>query len=700
MTQTAATHSDYIPSIHPRESDRINLGNMDIAELWALRALVGGSPRGPVMTAIGVAGGVGSLSSTEGDGGAKAREKLLRLHAQAEAAAAAAKAPAVLMRNLDRLGDLVGLQPLERDLLGFAVLLRTDPLLEQVGESMQSVTTSRLVDILSAALKADPGRIRTALALTGALCRSGLLTVDRSAKLNLIAKLDLPTGEFADRMISADCEPIEVFLGRLMPAPAPELDRTSYAHVRELDFLIDYLRNVCKSGRRAVNCLIWGAPGLGKTQLTRLLADQCGAALYEVSSRLPSGETIEPNMRIRAYQCAQRILKGDRSMIVFDEFDDVINMGFQSNPFDSAMTKSALNDMLETNGVPSLYVANSIEGLNESVLRRFDFVLEIRQPSIDQRRRILRECFPHGICETTIAALVTHERVTPALLAKATAVVSQSGASVSPQELENRLLMLVEQKVRAATGRQGELSKGWGSIVAGYDPMLTNAGVDLARLAEGLTRAGEGRLLLWGPPGTGKTEFGRWLAGYLDRPLKLARASTLLGGIIGETEARVAAVFADAIREGAVLLIDEADSFLLDRRGAQRSWEVTMVNETLTQMESFRNGFLIMTTNLMENFDQAAMRRFDEKVKFDFLRGEQAVTLLERHCRALQILAPDASTLAHIAKIRGLTPGDFATVTRQARLRGLVNAGDLVKALEIEVGLKRDGGIRPLGFLQ
>ena len=73
---------------------------------------------------------------------------------------------------------------------------------------------------------------------------------------------------------------------------------------------------------------------------------------------------------------------------------------------------------------------------------------------------------------------------------------------------------------------------------------------------------------------------------------------------VGETEQAMAAMFREAEAEKAVLLLDEADSFLQDRRGAQRTYEVTEVNEMLQGMERF-NGIFICTTNLLDRIDQA-----------------------------------------------------------------------------------------------
>ena len=181
-------------------------------------------------------------------------------------------------------------------------------------------------------------------------------------------------------------------------------------------------------------------------------------------------------------------------------------------------------------------------------------------------------------------------------------------------------------------------------------------------------------------------------------PLLVRRASDLLSMYVGEAEKNIARAFREAEDDGALLLIDEVDSFLQDRRGAQRSWEVTQVNEMLTQMESFA-GVFIASTNLMDGLDPAALRRFDLKVKLDYLRAPQAWALLQRHCVQLGLAAPSAALRTRLDRLHQLTPGDFAAVLRQQRLRPLPSADALVAALEIECALKNGGARNSIGFV-
>ena len=125
-----------------------------------------------------------------------------------------------------------------------------------------------------------------------------------------------------------------------------------------------------------------------------------------------------------------------------------------------------------------------------------------------------------------------------------------------------------------------------------------------------------------------------------------------------------------------------------------------MVNEMLTQMEAF-TGIFIASTNLMGGLDAAAMRRFDAKVLFDYLRPDQGWQLLLRLCAQCGIEAPTDNELlrARLAGIKALTPGDFAAVARRHRFETFVHADSLVAALEAECRIKPGVATRRMGFV-
>ena len=160
----------------------------------------------------------------------------------------------------------------------------------------------------------------------------------------------------------------------------------------------------------------------------------------------------------------------------------------------------------------------------------------------------------------------------------------------------------------------------------------------------------------------------------------------------------IAKAFRHAEEDDALLLIDEMDSFLQDRRKARVSWEVTLVNEMLTQMETFP-GVFIASTNLVEGLDPASLRRFDIKVRFDFMKAIQARELCQRYCAKLGLSPPNEVALARFGRLGNLTPGDFAAVGRQSRFRHVASVEAFVDALEAECSFKEGAGKQAIGFV-
>ena len=147
-------------------------------------------------------------------------------------------------------------------------------------------------------------------------------------------------------------------------------------------------------------------------------------------------------------------------------------------------------------------------------------------------------------------------------------------------------------------------------------------------------------------------------------------------------------MFNEARQQDAVLVLDEADSFLADRRDAQQSWEVTQVNELLTQMEAF-DGIFVCTTNLMAKLDPASLRRFAFKVRFDPLTSDQRWAMFREELTRLGGEGEAGAVEAQVRALSGLTPGDFAVAARQFELCGThASAESLLESLGKECTAK------------
>ena len=208
-------------------------------------------------------------------------------------------------------------------------------------------------------------------------------------------------------------------------------------------------------------------------------------------------------------------------------------------------------------------------------------------------------------------------------------------------------------------------------------------------------------MLFYGPPGTGKTALARHLAESVRRESLIRRASDLVSPFIGMTERNIAEAFAEAEARGAVLIIDEVDSFLQNREAAVRSWEVTETNEFLTALEACR-GFCICTTNLRAGMDPAAMRRFSLKVEFCYAGPAQLRALYASLLAPLLETKPDAALLEDLCRQKALAPGDFHAVRMQYRLRPRhsFDHAALVRALLDEQRMKLEGTAKQVGFFR
>jgi SpoVK/Ycf46/Vps4 family AAA+-type ATPase len=126
------------------------------------------------------------------------------------------------------------------------------------------------------------------------------------------------------------------------------------------------------------------------------------------------------------------------------------------------------------------------------------------------------------------------------------------------------------------------------------------------------------KVLLAGPPGTGKTMAAEIVAGELGLDLFRVNVATTVSKWVGETEKNLESIFAAAEVADVVLLFDEADS-IFGKRGdvsdANDRYANLETSYLLQRIERF-NGVAVLTTNLANNIDPAFVRRIDVSITF------------------------------------------------------------------------------------
>lgn len=610
----------------------------------------------------------------------------------------------LLVRNLNRLGDILRLKDDQRRILHLALVTTKISGFNDLW-SAASLSSEQLCEAIGRAVDLRAKTVAKALRPVGVLCRSGLFETRRifSSEQNPL--------ELNARVCEALVSPrfgIEQFLRCLVRRGAkPRLTLDDYAHVRDADVVRRYLADVSARRRKGVNILLYGLPGTGKTEFVRALASALKLELYEVPNEDEDGDPIRGNKRFSSYAICQKILAGRRrQLLLFDEVEDVFGNSAaaffamfegMAEGVDSRLGKSWTNEILETNSVPAVWVCNDMGAMDNAHVRRFDMVVEFRAPGPAASRRMIARYFrPGEISDACIERLSVIEQLPPAQIERAAKVV-RSLRSSSIDRRDREVQGLVDASLRAMHLKSAAPAT---SLPAHYDPAFINSDRELDPLIKGLCEGTGARMCLYGPPGTGKTAFAHHLGRELGLPVLVKRGSDLLDCYVGETEKKIAAAFHSARDARAILVIDEADSFLRDRADASRSWEVTQVNELLTQMEAFE-GIFIASTNLIDTLDSASLRRFDFKVKFDYLTRAQRRAMLTRVASDLSA-TPDEDERAGqlVDRLEWLTPGDFANALRQLHVTGEpATPARLAALLEVEAAVKPEGRHRAIGFM-
>ena len=604
----------------------------------------------------------------------------------------------LLSKNIAQISSLMKLNRYEEQILEFVTLIKQYELLgDAVGLLGAELNTAQTKRALSVILNIKRKHIDSAFASDSKLSKSSLVTIDKRNTNALDRKLDSISDTFLDNLLNLD-ENISVMIkDSIKVCSKSSLKLKDYKHLSsDIDILIPYLDNAITTKQSGVNILLYGKPGTGKTELTKVIAKKLKTKLFEVSYTDEDDEPIDGTARLKAYKSAQALLSNKKTLLMYDEAEDIFESGdgFFSPPT-RQKDKAWINRVLETNSIPTVWITNNIYSIDNALVRRFDMSIEVPIPSKSKREEIIKNYSNNLLDEKTIKALAKNENIAPALISSTAKVISAIDTNDSKKAFKH----LLSNTLKAQGYGEIKKESNENSLPNTYNPSYVNTTTDLDELTQGIKKTGSARLCLYGTPGTGKSAFGKYLADMLDKPLLLKKGSDLISRWVGGTEQNIAAAFKEAQEENAVLVFDEVDSFLADRAQAKQSWEVTQVNEMLVQMENF-DGVFIATTNLMDSLDKASLRRFDLKLEFDFLKPEQSWKMFNEFSKELSLSRITKKYKKDIQSLQALTPGDFAAVVRQNRFRPIKSNEDFISRLSDEVAVKNIDSSSKMGFMR
>ncbi|MDC8452017.1 MAG: CDC48 family AAA ATPase, partial [Candidatus Nitrosotalea sp.] len=182
-------------------------------------------------------------------------------------------------------------------------------------------------------------------------------------------------------------------------------------------------------------------------------------------------------------------------------------------------------------------------------------------------------------------------------------------------------------------------------------------------------------ILLYGPPGCGKTLIAKVLASESEANFYSINGPEIMNKYYGETEARLRDIFKEAKENSpSVIFIDEIDAIAPKREEAYGDVEKRVVAQLLALMDGLNdrgNVIVLGATNRPESVDPALRRpgRFDREIEISVPNADGRLEILQIHTRGMPLQDVDLKTLA--AELHGYTGADIKSLCREAAMKAV-----------------------------
>lgn len=195
------------------------------------------------------------------------------------------------------------------------------------------------------------------------------------------------------------------------------------------------------------------------------------------------------------------------------------------------------------------------------------------------------------------------------------------------------------------------------------------------------------RLLLVGPPGTGKSMTASALASELSLPLFTIRLDALISKYMGETSAKLRTIFDATVRTRAVYLFDEFDALGAQRTASNDVGEARRIlNTFLLFLDDTRpESLVVAATNHRGLLDTALFRRFDSVIAYALPSPPEAVDVLQRRLASMNTSGVAWEEVAN--HVNDLSQAELVRAAESAAKRAILEESDSVGMAELIASL-------------
>ncbi len=463
----------------------------------------------------------------------------------------------------------------------------------------------------------------------------------------------------------------------------------------------------------AKGILLFGPPGTGKTLLMRALSNEIrGKFFYVKTSSLVSSIPGESSARLS--RIFAQVRKQTPAILFFDEIDSIASSRERKDSEDSRQLISTLltemDGFQKISGVVIVGSTNIPNILDHAVMRpgRFDKVVYMPLPDEKGRAEVFRyhlkklpisKGLDYGklaaltnrysgadiknVCEEAARIVaddaIKSNKVLEITMKDIADVISRTKPSTSISQVEMYETFKTDYERRMRPEITGPSERGISvSDVIGLDKAkkAVYEAIEIPILHPSLMKKYDVQnikgILLFGPPGTGKTMLMRAVSSEIgDVKMLMLSGAELSKSGLEKAELTIKQTF-DRARENApaVIFIDEIDSIVPSREGASEEG-IGITSQFLQEMDGIKNAgniVVVGATNRPESLDPALLRggRFDKLVFVPPPTKEERAKLFEKNLKKAPIAELDYEKLGEIT--RGFTGADIANVCRQAKM--------------------------------
>lgn len=445
-----------------------------------------------------------------------------------------------------------------------------------------------------------------------------------------------------------------------------------------LERFLRFFRDPIPGVTPAQGMLLYGAPGTGKTQVARVLAQAAGCRFIDLSiAEMRSQYVGEASKKLS--QTFERARREAPTILFIDEIDALFPQR-ESNV--SQYEIELINQLLQEldgfrGGAMGVFVVgatNYVERVDNAVRSRLNKVVEIPLPAQPERVAMLR-LFTRDM---QTAPDIDWSRIARLLEGKSgrdiRQMVSEVGQYASDRLLPDQSLTINLEHFQAviqSKAPQGELT--WNDII--LPTPITEELKRLIKLVANYSNLPPGinppkGALLYGQPGTGKTQIARVMASVGQLYFKSYAPADIRSKWVGQSSRNLADVFKQARQQSpAILFFDEMES-LFPNRGGMGSGDAdlenqNLVNQFLQEVDGVRTQggyvFVLGATNYVENIDAAVRSRLQKKIAIPLPGKAEIAEMLQRKIHPDWILAEDVDLSAYVNSLSGRSGRDIAT---------------------------------------